>query len=148
MKKYITAILIPCLLLQFSGCYSSNYISKDKFLFDEKRQDVKQSTFQDSISVDEKHKDIYINTINEELYFFSFSNYYLENDSLIGRGKKIFNYNEENFNGKIALTDILTIEQTEINSTNTLLFISGFILIFGGLIVGAIELGKVSSMGL
>jgi hypothetical protein len=147
MKRYISAILIPCFLLQLYGCYSSNYITIDQ-LVNEKRQDVKQATFQDSISVDEKHKDIYINTINEELYFFSFSNYYLENDSLIGRGKKIFNYNEESFNGKIALTDILTIEQTEINSTNTLLFISGFILIFGGLIVGAIELGKVSSMGL
>lgn len=44
MKKYITATLIPCLLLQFTGCYTSNYITKEQFLADTKG-DIQITTY-------------------------------------------------------------------------------------------------------
>jgi len=31
MKKYITAVLIPCLLLYLSGCYSMKEVTKEEF---------------------------------------------------------------------------------------------------------------------
>jgi len=36
MKRHISAILVPCLLLYFIGCHSSYMISKKKFILQEK----------------------------------------------------------------------------------------------------------------
>lgn len=30
MKRYISAILVPCLLMQLYGCYSNKYLSKEE----------------------------------------------------------------------------------------------------------------------
>jgi len=46
MKKYIAALLIPCLLLKFTGCYTSNYITKEQFL-DDSKGDIEITTYND-----------------------------------------------------------------------------------------------------
>jgi hypothetical protein len=141
MKKYISAILIPCLLLQFVGCYSSKYIAVEQ-LVNEGRKDAELNEFQDSVSIGGHTKYFYINTINEEQYFFSSGNYFFDNDSLNGIGRKILGYEEEDFSGKIALVDISTIEQKEINTASTLWFIFGSTLIIIGMVVGAVAVGS------
>lgn len=144
MKRYTSAILIPCLLLQFVGCYSSKYITVDQ-LVNEERKEAELTVIQDSVSFGENTNYFYINTINEERYFFSSGNYFLDNDSLSGIGRKILENEEEDFGGKIALADISTIEQKEINTSNTLWFIFGSIFVITGFVIGAVELGKIRS---
>jgi hypothetical protein len=46
MKQYISAILIPCLLLQFFGCYSYREVTIDEFKMYNGKDDVKIITEQ------------------------------------------------------------------------------------------------------
>ena len=55
MKRYISAILIPCLLFCLGGCTSSHLISRNEFKSEEKK-DVTLTTYRDkelTLSADE-----------------------------------------------------------------------------------------------
>jgi len=54
MKKYITAILVPCLLLQFAGCYSFRDATIDEIKMYEGEYDIKISTIKDEIVINRK----------------------------------------------------------------------------------------------
>ena len=133
-KKIISTICILA-VLNFIGCSSKEVITKDTFI-----QTYKSSN-------DEDKKDIYIHTINDEQYFFSYDNYFFENDSLNGIGKKILLNNKEDFKGKIALAAISNVELEDINPVTTLLLVIGITSIIIGAAFLADLLYQLGHMG-
>jgi hypothetical protein len=128
MKRYVSAILIPCLLLQLFGCYSFQNISIQE-LSDQKERD-----------------DIAIIDNNNYEYFFKAKNYTISNDSIDGKAmrNKINNKAEkEVFKGKIALTNIKSVKEDKINYvTTSLLF-----LCIVGIIVGVASIESFDMSG-
>jgi hypothetical protein len=124
-KKLILTILIYLMLVQLTGCYNMQHISKNEL-------------------IKEYHEDeIIILTRNDSLY--SFLTYTVVNDSILGKGyvKSVASRNEktslknyvenvysdtdfsEPFTGKIAMDDILEMKQDKINWDSTKLLIGG-----------------------
>ena len=112
MKRYISAILIPCLVLQFTGCYSSNYITKDKFLLDEKG-DIELTTYDDKIyNLEERH-------------------YTVMNDTIfIDDGPTYINPYDELY---IPLNEVKQYEASQFNTTKTLIWATIGVLVIIGL---------------
>ena len=54
MKRYISAVLIPCLLMQFCGCYSSRDVTIDEIKMYKGEQDIKINTIKDEIIINRK----------------------------------------------------------------------------------------------
>lgn len=100
MKKYFITVLIPYLLLQFSGCYSIQKFTKVDF----------------SPSPDYPKL---IVKINNKEYTFEEGNYSFANDTIYGEGESIVIENVfEPFEGKISLNAVEEIELDEFyNST-------------------------------
>lgn len=103
MKKYIASILIPCLLLQFSGCYSMQKVTKDEFL---------QAS---------DYPELYIRTKDKE-YAFEEKSYNFSNDTILGKGEYILKIKPENnfepFEGKIFIKDVDEIKTDSYKSTS------------------------------
>jgi len=66
MKRYISAILIPCLLLQFTGCYTMQLSQKDEL--------VNTKEFPNAI----------VMKYDKQNYLFESGKYVIKNDSIIG----------------------------------------------------------------
>lgn len=131
MKKTISIICILA-VLNYVGCSSKEVMTKNTF--------IRNYT----LSNNDNSKDIYINTVNDDQYFFASGDYFFETDSLSGNGKRILPTNEEDFIGKIAFADILTVEQETSNTGNTILLIVGIVLI-GALVFAGISAAALSS---
>ena len=100
MKKYIAAILINALLIQFVGCYSMQKVTKDEFL-------------QES-----DHPELMVKT-NEKEYSFEEGNYSFQNDTIYGTGKCFLLKNDYlPFEGKISINDVEKIETDRMNSAS------------------------------
>jgi len=103
MKKYIASILIPCLLLQFSGCYSMQKVTKDELL---------QAS---------GYPELYVKTKDKE-YAFEEKSYTVSNDTILGKGEYIFKIKPENnfepFEGKIFIKDVDEIKTDSYKSTS------------------------------
>ena len=115
MKKYISAILVPCLLLQLYGCYSFQNISADELYSQEERDDI---SFVDS---------------NGYKYLFRAQDYAINNDSLEGKGlkSKINNdFEKELFKGKYAISDMKSLKADREDVTAILLLVGGIIGVF------------------
>jgi hypothetical protein len=98
MKKYFITVLIPYLLLQFSGCYSMQKITKDDF------------------SPSPDYPELIVKTNNKE-YTFEEGNYSFANDTIYGEGESILIENVlEPFEGKISLNAVEEIELEEVNN--------------------------------
>lgn len=95
MKKYIVSVLIPCLLLQFVGCYSFQPISvEDKSeLINLENKDVRFT-----LSTGE--------TVSSEAYHHTLILY--PSVFIIGKGNRYFNSSNsfESFEGKVLINDI------------------------------------------
>ena len=115
-KKYFISILIPALLIQLYGCYSMQDISKDELtgLTDE--------------------GDIIVYTKDATIYFFEESNYHISNDSLYVKGyvKSSAYASKIEIEKSIALTNIESIQQNELNPVTTSLLVIGSILFAAG----------------
>ena len=99
MKKYFITVLIPYLLLQFSGCYSIQKITKDDF------------------SPSPDYPELIVKANNKE-YTFEEGNYSFANDTIYGEGESILIENVfEPFEGKISLNAVEEIELDEVNNT-------------------------------
>jgi hypothetical protein len=119
-KKYIVSVLIPALLIQLYGCYSMQDISRDEMagLKDE--------------------GDLIVYTKDATLYFFEESNYHISNDSLYVKGyikHSNFSASKVEIEKSIAMTNIESIQQDEINPVTTSLFVIGSILAAVGVAV-------------
>jgi hypothetical protein len=108
MKRYISAILIPSFLLQLCGYYTFQNISTEEFYNQIDREDI--------IIID----------FNDYEYFFKAKNYTISNDSIDGKAmrNKINNEAEKKvFKGKIALTDIKSVQKDQTNYVTTALLV-------------------------
>jgi len=118
-KKYIVTVLIPALLIQLYGCYGMQDISKDELtgLTDE--------------------GDIIVYTKDATIYFFEESNYHISNDSLYVKGyvKSSAYASKIEIEKSIALTNIESIQQNEINPVTTSLLVIGSILLAAGVAI-------------
>jgi hypothetical protein len=122
-KKYIVTVLILALLLQLYGCYSMQEIPKDEIV------GLKDGD------------DLIVYTKDSTIYSFEESNYHISNDTLYGKGYIKFN-DDSDFKvateGTIALSNIESVQQDELNSvTITLLVIGIAVLAVGaGILIG------------
>ena len=102
MKKYISSILIPCLLLQFSGCYNMQLITKEEFLKDSDYSELRVKT-------------------KENKFTFKSGNYTFNNDTIYGRGevKSLISLvnTYEPFDGGIGLSEVKIIRTEEFDIT-------------------------------
>ena len=58
MKKYITAILVPCLLLQFTGCFSYQYMTLDELKNYNGSNEVRIRTNNQEILIERRGRDV------------------------------------------------------------------------------------------
>jgi len=99
MKRYIAAILIPCLLLQFTGCVSTNYLTKNEFIRG-------------------KYDDAKILTRDSTIYYTKNKTYTINNDTLFIYNKSP--YTAINTNATVPLDDIMYFEVNEVNQGATI----------------------------
>ena len=100
MKKYFITVLIPYLLLNFSGCYSIQKFTKDDF------------------SPSPDYPKLIVKTNNKE-YTFEEGNYSFANDTIYGVDESILIENVfEPFEGKISLNAVEEIELDEFYNTS------------------------------
>ena len=115
-KKYIVFVLIPALLIQLYGCYSMQDIPKEE------------------ITGLNGEGDLIVYTKDATIYFFEESNYLIANDSLYVEGyiKSSDEASKVEIEKSIALTNIESIQQNEINPVTTSLLVIGSILFVAG----------------
>jgi hypothetical protein len=115
-KKYIVSVLITALLIQLYGCYSIQDIPKDE------------------IAELKNGDDLIVYTKDATVYFFEESNYLIANDSLYVKGyvKSSAHASKVEIEKSIALTNIESIQQDEINPVTTSLLVLGSILTAAG----------------
>jgi hypothetical protein len=95
-KKLISSILVVA-LLNLVGCYSSDLVTVTEY---------------NQIEEENKPDDIRVMTKDSQEYHFSKSNFYIENDTLYGKGISLPGYEELPYEGKFAFEEIESI-QTE-----------------------------------
>ena len=102
MKKYITSTLIACLLLQFSGCFKMQLITKDEFREDPDYPELLVKTSEKGIT-------------------FKQGNYTVNNDTIYGRGevKSLIDFvnTYEPFDGGIGLSEVKKIRTDKFDIT-------------------------------
>jgi len=100
MKKYIAAILINALLIQFVGCYSMQKVTKDEFVQ----------------ALD--YPELMVKT-NEKEYSFEEGSYSFQNDTVLGTGKcLLLKNNYLPFEGRISTSDVEKIETDRMNNAS------------------------------
>ena len=92
MKKIITPVLNFCLLLQFSGCYTPQLISKEELL--------SKPT----------GTGLVVQTNDQVEYFFSRGSYTITNDSLFGQGSLIL---ENGAKVNLDSTTVISLNEVE-----------------------------------
>ena len=118
-KKLITSILVVA-LLNLLGCYSSELVNVTEY------KQIEEGKISD---------DIRVITKDSLEYHFTESDVYVENDTLYGKGKEILYNKEKPFDGKIALSDIESIQFEYLNGVTTALLVLGIVaLLFIGLV--------------
>lgn len=132
MLTKIISIICIIAVLNYIGCSSKEVMTKNTFI----------RTYK--FSNNNNSNDIYVNTFNDDQYFFQSGHYTFETDSLSSNGKKILPAKEENFEGKIAFADIVTVEQETADTGDTVLLVVG-ILAAAAIIVTAIAAASFNS---
>ncbi len=124
-KKYIVTVLIPALLIQLYGCYSMQEISNDE------------------MSGLKEGGDLIVYSKDSTIYSFKESNYHISNDTLYGKGYVKLNEDSDfkvATESTIALSNIESVQQDELNPTDTTWLITGGIL-FVGIVVLVVQAG-------
>lgn len=112
MKKTISIVLIPFLLLQLYSCYSMQGISHEELIGQLEKSDIR------------------ITTIQSEIYEFKSFNYFIKSDTLYGSGEKIVDqFKTTPFSGKIPVSDIEYIAASKFNTGTTCLAAIGISLL-------------------
>jgi hypothetical protein len=134
MKKYITAILVPCLLIQFTGCFSYQYITFDELKNYNGSNEVRIRTNNQEILIERRGE--MLDPMNWEL-----------NDSLLVIKTKKQVYQQENYYKlvdkytEIKLSEIETAELEELDLLKT----SAVLLLIGAIIATGIGASQFST---
>ena len=121
-RKTITVFLLIA-FLHFIGCYSSETIS-----IKEIEEGTEQIAFRENITIVTK---------DHNSYYFPAFQFQIKNDTLYGTGTHITFGQEVPFTGKIAMNDISSIKQEEVDAGSTTGLIVALALV-GAAIVGII----------
>ena len=121
-KRIISSVLIVALLNLF-GCYSADILTIPQYKEFEKK--------------DIKPNEIKVTTKNFKEY--QFSNFYIENDTLYGKGKLLSAAKQEQIIIKIALSDIDVVEFESLDIVKTCLW-------SGGIFLGVIAVMEIVAM--
>jgi len=105
-RKIFISFLLLALINFLAGCYSAESITVSEYKQVEK---------------EDKPDEIYVKTKDSEEYHFSESNFYIENDTLYGKGKLLLGDVEKLQVRKIAISNIAFIEVESINWLTTIL---------------------------
>ena len=130
-KKLISSVLIIA-LLNLVGCYSIQSVTVPEYKEIEKNEG--------------KPDEIFVMTIYGQEYYFTDSNYYIENDSLYGKGTLLTSEECLPFEGKIALKRIDSFKMEILDQSRTIWSIVGGVafLLLGILIISGLNsLGEV-----
>ncbi|MCH7774712.1 MAG: hypothetical protein IH784_09955 [Bacteroidetes bacterium] len=111
-RKIFIGFLLLALINFLLGCYSSAWITVPEY---------------NQIEEEDKPDYIYVKTKDNQEYHFSESNFYIENDTLYAKGKEILYNKEKPFDGKIALSDIESIQFEYLNGVTTTLLVLGIV---------------------
>jgi hypothetical protein len=139
MKKYISAVLIPCLFIQFFGCYSQKFLTYEDL--NSVNTDEINIIINDSINYTFKK-----NVTDEEIVMHSDKKYCVNADTsdgcLILYNKSIRKTSNKSLSLvmdtlKIKESDVRSIQKTEMDFANTTLLTLG-IIVSAALIVGLI----------
>jgi len=80
-----------------------------------------------------KPDEIYLTKYNSTRYHFMKNDYYIENDTLYGKGKLLLGGREQQLDRKIALADIASFQVDQINVITTAGLVIGILITIGGL---------------
>ena len=94
-KKVFVSFLVLALTNFLVGCYSSELVNVAEY-----RQ----------VEEEGKPDEIFVETKDSQRYHFLNTGYYVENDTLYGKGAKVVDGIEQAFEGKLALSDIESIQ--------------------------------------
>ena len=125
-KKLISSVLIIA-ILNFVGCYSLKSVTVSEYKQIEKKEG--------------RPDEIFVNTVYGQKYYFTDSNFYIENDSLYGKGILLSSKEDLPFEGKIALNRIESFKMELYDQSKTTWLIVGGIayLLLGILIIAGIN---------
>jgi hypothetical protein len=125
-KKFISSIIFIA-FLNLLGCYSF--------------QSYTVIEYKQIEETEGKPNEIKVKVDGSREYHFTDSNFYIEKDTLYGRGKIILNSNEQPFDGEVAVSEIESIEVEKLNVLETVGAIAGItvVLIIGIVTIAAIE---------
>ena len=109
-KKFISSILVVA-LMSLLGCYSFQSVTVVEYKQIEENEG--------------KPNEIKVKMDDSREYYFIDSNFYIENDTLYGKGEIILNSNEQKFDGEVAVSNIESIEVEKLNVLETVGAIAG-----------------------
>jgi hypothetical protein len=114
LKKYFIGLLTLA-ILNFTGCYSLEVINKE---------DVNEGRAQINLS-----EELFLTTKDFTVYHFLPANFRIASDTLFGKGTIQDSSSVIPFQGSVALTDIVSYEQSTPNTWATIGLITGIIAI-------------------
>jgi len=114
LKKYFTGLLTLA-ILNFTGCYSLEVIDKE---------DVDEGRTQINLS-----EELFLTTKDFTRYHFLPANFRIASDTLYGKGTIESSSSTIPFQGSVALTDIVSIEQRTPDTLATIGLIAGILAI-------------------
>ena len=117
-KKYFIGLLILA-ILNFTGCYSLEMINKE---------DVNKGLAQINLS-----EELFLTTKDSTRYHFLPANFWIASDTLYGKGTIEDLSSVIPFQGSVALTDVVSFEQSTPDTWATIGLITGIIAI--GLVI-------------
>jgi len=120
MKKYIISILIPCLLIYLTGCYSMQEVTKEEF------------------SPAPDYPKLIVNTDKKEITFNQ-GHYFLMDETIYGIGNCVnINNVEERFDSSLGLGDIDKIQIEKFNTGETIALASTIVVVIVGFLALAL----------
>jgi len=114
IKKYFIGLLTLA-ILNFTGCYSLEVINKENFQSGQYQIDLSE--------------ELYLTTTDSTVYHFLPANFRIASDTLYGKGTNQDSSSIIPFQGSVALSDIVSIEQSTPDTVATIGLTTGMIAI-------------------
>jgi len=107
MKRYIASVLIPCLLMQFAGCYTMQLSQKEE------------------LANTKEFPSIIVMKYDKQNYLFESSKYVIQNDSIIGNSWLLLENNAKvsQDTRKISLGEISSVKISKFDTIGTATYV-------------------------
>ncbi len=119
--------------LPFEGKFAFGEIESIQLEYFDQKYPTMISQYQKIEAERGKTDEIYLTKTDDTKYHFMKTDYYIENDTLYGKGKLLLGDREQQLDRKIALADIESFQVDQINIITTAGLVIGILIIIGGL---------------